>query len=295
MPGDWNDYRYFLAVVRTGSLSAAARRLRVDQSTVGRRLAALEGQVGARLFDHTPQGYVLTPAGDSVRARVERLEEGFLAVERQLAGGDARLEGVVRLATTEALATTLLVPQLGKLRARHPGLSIELCTSHQPVSLARRQADVAVRLGAPPKEPNLLVRRIGVAGFALYAALSYLARRGRPRLRGGLRDHEIVGYSGDLAAAPIARWMIERAHQAEIVFRTDSIGAAHQAVAAGIGLGVLPCLLGAGLTRIGSSLAGTAPIWTVVHQDLQRNARVRAVLLFLSELVRQQHRALAGG
>jgi DNA-binding transcriptional LysR family regulator len=294
VPGGWSDYRYFLAVAKAGSLSAAARRIRVDQSTVGRRLAALEAQVGARLFDHTPEGYVLTAAGQGVLADVEELESGFLAVERRLAGGDGRIEGVVRLATTESFASAFLIDHFGRLRSRHPGLSIELLTGNRPVDLARREADLAVRLGAAPKQPNLIVRQIGAVGFALYAAPSYLARRGRPSLRGGLRGHEIVCYGSDLAAAPIARWMVEHAHEAELALRADSLASVHRAVAAGLGLGVLPCLLGQGLERISPAVLGRSPIWTVVHEDLVRNARVRAVLLFLSELTRQERRALAG-
>jgi DNA-binding transcriptional LysR family regulator len=293
---NWDDYRYFLAVARAGSLSGAARRMRVDQSTVGRRLAALEARVGARLFDHTPEGYVLTAAGESVRTDVERLEDGFLAVGRRLAGGDARIEGVVRVAIVETFANTFVVGHLGELRSRHPGLSIELLTGNAPVDLARREADLAVRLGKAPKQPNLVVRQLGVAGFALYGSRDYLARRGRPRLSGGLGGHEVVCYSGELATTPLARFMTEHAKRAEIVLRTNSVASAYEAVAAGLGLGILPCVLGGrGLERIGSAILGTNPIWSVVHEDLLRNARVHAVLLFLTDRIQRERRRLEQG
>ena len=296
MPAEWSDYRYFLAIARAGSLSAAARSLRVDQSTVGRRLAALEEAVGARLFDRTPEGYVLTAAGDAVRGDVESLETGFLGVERRLAGGDARIEGVVRVATSETFATTFLIAHLGGLRVRHPGLSIDLATGNQPVDLARREADLAVRLGTGPKQPNLVTRQIGEVGFALYGAPSYLARRGQPRLRGGLRGHEIVTYGVELAAIPGARWLMEHAGKADIAFRAVSVGSVCRAVEAGLGLGVLPSFIGARtLQRFGPPVLGTSPVWTVVHEDLQRNARVRAVLLFLADLMAQEKRALLYG
>jgi DNA-binding transcriptional LysR family regulator len=292
---EWSDYRYFLGVARTGSLSGAARRLEVDQSTVGRRLAALEAAVGARLFDRTPDGYVLTVGGESVRADVERLEDGFLAIERRLAGGDARIAGVVRVATTEAFASMFLVPHLAALRSRHGGLSIDLLTGIQPVDLARREADIAVRLGTPPKQPNLVVRQIGAVRFAFYAAPSYLARRGRPRLRGGLRGHAVVGYGGEMATVPIARWVNEQGHKAEVAFRANTIAAVYEAVAAGLGLGVLPCALGdRNLIRVGAANVGASPIWTVVHEDLVRTARVRAVLVFLSAIIAQDGRATIG-
>lgn len=289
-PAEWSDYRYFLAVGRAGSLSAAARGLGVDQSTVGRRLAALEAAVGARLFDRTPEGYVLTAAGESVRGDVERLEDGFLAVERRLAGGDARVAGVVRVATTEMFASMFIIPHLAALRSRHPGLSLDLVAGIHPVDLSRREADLAVRLGAPPKQPNLIVRAIGEARFALYAAPSYLARRARPHLRGGLKGHAIVGYGGEMAAVPIARWLDEQGRNAEVAFRANTIAAVHDAVQAGLGLGVLPCGLGdRDLVRV-SSLAGASPIWTVVHEDLARTGRVRAVLQFLSDTLRRDAR-----
>jgi DNA-binding transcriptional LysR family regulator len=291
---DWNDYRYFLAVARAGSLSGAARQLRVDQSTVGRRIAALEARVGARVFDHTPEGYALTAAGDQVRADVERLEGGFVAVERRLAGADARIEGVVRVAMTDVLANTFIVEHLAKLRRSHPGLAIDLVTGYAPVDLARREADLAVRLGKPPRQPNLVVRPLGTAGFALYASQDYLERYGQPRMRGGLRGHQVVCYGGELAAVPLARFMSERAREAEVAFRANSVGSVHTAVAAGLGLGVLPCVLGdPGLLRIGR-LLGTTPIWSVVHEDLVRNARVRTVLRFLSDLLQRERHALGG-
>jgi len=292
---EWSDYRYFLAVARAGSLSAAARRLRVDQSTVGRRLAALEAHVGARLFDRTPEGYALTAEGESVRAEVEQLEHGFLAVERRLAGGDARLAGTVRLATTETFATGFLIPHLGRLRAEHPALALELVLGNQLVDLARREADLALRLGAPPKQPNLIARRIGSGGFALYAAPRYLARHGTPQLRGGLRGHAIVAYGGELANAPLGRWLADHAPDAEVVVRANTVDAVHAAVIAGLGLGVLPCMLQDKLDRVGGgSPLGSAPIWTIVHEDLARNARVRAVLGFVSGLVHDHRRNLSG-
>jgi DNA-binding transcriptional LysR family regulator len=292
---DWNDYRYFLAVARAGSLSAAARTLGVDQSTVGRRLTALQAACGARLFDHTPAGYVLTAAGESVRADIARLEDGFLAVERRLAGSDARPEGVVRLATTETLATAFLVERLAPLRAQYPRLSLELLTGNQPVDLARREADLSLRIGASPKQPNLVARSLGTAGFSLFAATSYLARRGRPRLRDGLSGHDLVAYAGHLATAPLGRWLDAHAARADVVLRADSVDVVHKAVAAGLGIGVLPCLFTRpGLERVRAEMIGSMPITTVVHEDQARSARIRAVVEYLAEVIHRDRVLLAG-
>jgi DNA-binding transcriptional LysR family regulator len=291
---DWGDYRYFLALSKVGSLSGAARLMRVDQSTVGRRLAALEGHVGARLFDRTPDGYVLTAVGESVRADVEQLQEGFLAVERRLAGEDVRLAGTVRLAITEVFANAFLIPHLRELRLLHPGLSLDLVTGNAPIDLARREADLAVRLGPAPTQPNLVVRQIGLAEFALYGATEYLERRGRPRPRDGLSGHDVIGYHGDLSSTPMARFVHARAQRATVVLRVNSVASAFEAVAAGYGISALPCVLGArGLQRVGS-VGGATPIRTVVHQDLMRNGRIRAVLGFLADVIRRESRSLRG-
>jgi DNA-binding transcriptional LysR family regulator len=291
---EWTDYRYFLAVARDGSLSAAARRMRVNQTTVGRRLAALEAAVGVRLFDRTPDGYALTAAGEGVRADLERVEAGLLAVERRLAGGDARIDGVVRIATPETFAIMFIVPNLQALRSRHPRLSLDLVSGIDTRDLGRREADLAVRVGAPPRQPNLVARRLGVVRFALYAAPSYLARRGRPRPQGGLRGHEIVAYGGEMSRVPIARWINQQGRRAEVAFRANTIAAVHAAVAGGLGLGVLPSVLaGRDLVRVASVAAGSSPVWMVIHQDLVRNARIRAVAQFLADVMRPA--APAGG
>ncbi len=292
---DWNDYRYFLAVSRTGSLSKAARALGVDQSTVGRRLAALEDGCGAKLFDHTPKGYVLTPAGEGVHVDIGRLEDGFLAVERRLAGTDAKPEGIVRLATTEVLATAFLVKHLPSLRAKYPKLTLELRTDNTPVDLARREADLALRIGAPPKQPNLIQRTLGAAGFSLFASPRYLARRGRPRLRDGLRGHDLVAYCGQLAIAPLGRWLDAHATEAEVVLRADNINVVHKAVIAGLGVGALPSLFAASdIERIHPDIIGTSPISTVVHEDQAQSARIRAVVDYLAQVVRRERSLLIG-
>src|SRR5262245_50270245 len=248
---EWSDFRYFLAISRAGSLSGAARELHVNQSTVGRRLLALEASFRVRLFDRTPDGYALTAAGETIRAEVERLEEGFLAVERKLSGGDARVSGVVRLATTELIATVFVTPHVARLKSIHPELSIELSTGSPAVDLSRREADLAVRIGPQPKQPNLVVGNVGELQSGLYAAPTYLAaHRGTP-FRRGLRGHSVVGFTGPLARAEIGRWLDAQATEAEVVFRASTVRAIHDAVLAGLGMSALPgALAERELTRI---------------------------------------------
>lgn len=292
----WDDHRYVLALSRAGSLSAAARRLSCDQTTVGRRLAALEAEIGARLFDRTPDGYVPTAAGDALLAHLTRVESELLAAERRLAGGDARIEGIVRLAITETFASMIVLPELSALRAAQPGVSLELITATAPADLARREADLAIRLGPRPKQPNLIVRQLGAAGYALHASPAYLARHGRPGIRGGLRGHAVIAYGGELRAVPMARALETRTRHAQVVLRSSGAQSVYEAVTAGLGVGVLPCALGrrGGLERLGPVL-GENPCWSVVHEDLARNARVRTVLDFLAGLLARKRRFLRDG
>jgi len=166
---DWNDFRVFLSVARAGTLSGAARLMGVDQSTMSRRLAALESSAGARLFDRTPDGYLLTAAGEAVRGRVEDLESGALGIERQLLGHDARPTGPVRLASSDSFASWFLVPRLAGLFADYPGISLQLVAGNQAVNLSRREADISLRL-SKPQEPNLIARRLGEAAMEEEAA-----------------------------------------------------------------------------------------------------------------------------
>ena len=166
---DWDDLRFFLAIARLGSLSAAAKDLHVAQSTVGRRLASLELSLGVRLLNRTPEGYVPTLAGQDVRAQAERVEAEAQTLERSVAGRDTRLAGLVRVTCAETIASTLVAPCLGSLHVEHPDLMIELIPNPRQLSLSMREADISVRL-TQPDQHDLVVRRIGTVAFGLYAA-----------------------------------------------------------------------------------------------------------------------------
>ncbi|HET9470224.1 MAG TPA: LysR family transcriptional regulator, partial [Usitatibacter sp.] len=142
----WDDVRVFLEIHRRGSMAGAARALKVDQTTIGRRLQAFEESLGARLFDRTPDGHSLTPAGEGILDVAERVEEGMLALERRVGGEDARIAGTARVATSDAFVHGYLADRIPWLRERHPDLEIELTTGQSFVALSRREADLAIRL-----------------------------------------------------------------------------------------------------------------------------------------------------
>ncbi len=287
---DWDDLRFFLAVVRTGSLSAAARGLRVTQSTVGRRLASLEGNLGARLLHRTPEGYVPTLAGEAILGRVERVEAEALAVERAVGGRDAQLQGVVRVTAVETLASHVLAPCFCALQTGSPEIAIELLANVRHLSLAMREADIAVRLSRF-EQHDLVVRRIGALAHGLYASPSYLERHGEPDFGAGCAGHRLVTGLDGSEAPQLAGWLAEVAPRASVALKADSPEAQLQAALCGEGLACLARLRGdtAGdrLRRLRPPQAPPAiGIWLAVHKDNRRVPRIRLVLDAVAAAVR---------
>jgi DNA-binding transcriptional LysR family regulator len=289
MPADWNDLRYFVAIRRAGTLAGAGRLLGVDQTTVGRRLAALEEALDARLFDRTPDGMALTAAGDAIFANAEQIEANVTDLERKIAGEDLRLEGTVRVAASDAFATGFLLPRFAQLRTKLSDVLIEIVTSASVIDLARREADIAIRMRPPGTQPgqlDLVARKIGELGFYLFGSRGYLAKRKKPR-RGDLAGHDLVAYDDDLPPIPGAVWLRDPARGGRIVVRCQTIPQMAAAAAAGAGLAVLPAFVAdrSNLERAASAAIDRATIWLVAHPDLLRTARVRAVLDALAEIM----------
>jgi len=193
---DWNDFRHF----RAGTLAGATRDLRVRHSTVGRRLDALEDGIGARLFLRTPDGFVLTGAGSAILPLIEEAERALVAAERLVESGDERIEGIVRLTTSESFSG-LLVRRLAELRVVHPQLMVEVLAGNRSLDLSRGEADLAVRIAATT-QPDLICKRIGDAGWSLYASESYIARQGAPPSPRDLAGHEVIGFDESRPAFP---------------------------------------------------------------------------------------------
>ena len=293
---DWSDLRFFLAVARQGTLSGAARVLRVDQSTVGRRLTALEEKLGARLMERTPTGYVLTGIGQCVREAAERIEAEAIDLERRVSGHDVRLEGLVRVTVAETLGSRLISPLLVEFHKRNPGIDLELITDARLFSLSKREAELAVRMTQPDRN-ELFVRRLATMRYALYASPDYLARYGDPDLVTGLAGHEVIEYPEETDVVEM-RWIRRIAPKAHRGLRSNTLQA-HLAMAlAGGGIGVLPCFLGdrePGLRRLTDPMAGAERgLWMAVHRDLRNVPRIRAVMDFLAREVKRHQRSLEG-
>jgi DNA-binding transcriptional LysR family regulator len=293
---DWQDLRFFLAIHRAGSLTAAAARLRVNQSTVSRRLSALESAIGMRLFERAPGGLRPTATADRIVPAAERLEAEALAIGRALSGATLGVEGVVRVTATEGLGIHLVAPALRDLHRAHPALQVELLLDSKSLSLSRREADLALRL-ARPRQAGIVARKLGEVRSALYASARYLEERGRPVPRDGLAGHAVLAYDESLGAVPESRWIEQQARRAVCALRTNSVLAQLRAAEAGLGLALLPCYLAepAGLVRV---LPRTADVrrelWLALHADLQHAPRIRAAVEFLVETANASAAALQG-
>ena len=291
----WDDLRFFLAAVRGGSLAAAARKLGVNHTTVGRRLDALQRQLGTVLLQHTPDGLALTLAGESIKAMCERIEADTIEVERRAAGKDRAAAGLVRITATETFAARFVIPATQQLRRRHPEIEIEVIPDYRRLDLVRRQADIALR-NVKPDEPGLIVRHIAKFGFALYASEEYLRHHRRPRRGEGLANQDLAVWA---YMRPMhSQFMGESTEGARIAFRSNSTNALFWAAVYGFGITMLPCYLAdpePRLVRIWHDLPPVMQsLWLIYHEDLRRAGRIMAVAQAIAESFRRESRLLRG-
>lgn len=284
----WDDLQNFLAVARHGSLSAAARALGVTQPTMGRRLSAMENATGARLLVRTPDGFVLTPLGEKVLSRAEKMEEEMLAAERLINASDVQLGGQVRLTTVETLAGQFVVPALVTLQTDHPEMSFELVPASQAFNLSRREADIAVRMSR--FEGDLIVgRKIGSLALAFYEA------SGRPGAT-PKQPHRIVTVLEDQSHLPEAKLITEHFPDAAISLRSNNREVLYEAVCQGGGVGLLPRFQAdrdSRLVRIRSDVPVLRrEIWLGIHSDLRKTPRMRATMDALIEAFAQNAQLL---
>ena len=290
---DWDDLRVVLAVAREGSLSGAARYLRVTHSTVFRRLAAIEQTLGVRFFERFRDGYATTPAGEAAALLAERLADDIAALERRLSGQDMRPSGAVRIATSNTV-WPLVCGHLPEFRARHPEIVPEFTISNAMANLTRREADIAIR-PVPDPPDHLVARRIAGIAHALYASSDYLMRDER----GDLSSQDWIGLEDTDTPSVIGRWLRQHVQPSRMVLTVDALPALHDAARAGLGLTVLPCYLGdpdENLCRVAAPQPELprSVLWLLTHDDLRRTARVRAAMDFFAVAL-SRHRALLGG
>lgn len=294
---DWDDLRFFLAVARSGRLTAAARRLGADHATVSRRITSLEESLKAKLFERRPQGYALTGHGEQLLAKAESMETEALAIQSEIGGADMALSGTVRIGAPDGFGSSFLAPRFASLAKAYPGLELQLIAMPRLLSLSKREADVAITL-APPKEGKVVARKLCDYRLGLYAAQDYLDAMPPIAAAEDLFAHRIVGYIDDLIFTPELDYLDEVAKGLRAQIQSSSVLAQMNAVAAGAGIGVIHHFMAVEEPRLvpvlPESVSITRSFWLLVHADLKDVARVRAVVDFIVREAKA-HRALLMG
>ena len=281
---DWNDLRHFLAVAHEGSTLAAARILRLNQSTVHRRLAALEKSLGCTLAERHPTGYRLTGFGKQLVSFAEEVEKAVSALQRHVASFDKGIEGTIRLTCATGVAHLLVKSQvLDAFRERHPRLKVELLMTESFVDISKGEADIAIR-GGQPKDEALVGRKIADVPWGIYASRSYVALHGGPKIPEDMNNHSIVEFVGELANHKAARWLRSKAPRATVAGQSSNVPSVLLAVKSGAGLAPLPVPLAGRdnelLCVLGPIPELSYPMYLLTHRDLRKIARISAFFNF---------------
>lgn len=288
-----DDAPVFLAIARTGTLTAAAALLGTGIATVSRKIERLEQALGVPLFARHQSGYKLTDEGEALLPRAEALEEAAQRF-RLDAASEAEAVGHVRVATAENLANDIIIPSLASLLDANPGLTIEILTDITTSNLHRRDADLAVRM-VRPERGNLTVKRIGTLGYGLYGSAGYQAGKAK-RDQGVFADEQYIGWSERQQMLPAAQWLERRLKGDALPIMTSSLMGQVAAAKAGLGLAILPHFLAndANLKPVVEDIGLDQPIWLVIHSDLLASHRVKIVGEHLTQIIAANDARLRG-
>ncbi|MFD2248670.1 DNA-binding transcriptional LysR family regulator [Pseudochelatococcus lubricantis] len=288
-PFNWDLLQSFLAIARTGRLTLAAKRLGVDHSTLSRRLSALEGALGATLFERTMAGYALTTHGEHLLRHAESVESTVIALQSELADSRSTVSGAVRIGAPDGFGTAFLAPAVGRLSQAHPELDIQIVATPRNFSLSQREADIAITLSRP-SHGRLHARLLTDYALGIFAAAS------RPDLWRDVAGAEdcaakpFISYIDDMIFTPELDYLSSIARDITPRIRSSNLIAQYQATVAGAGLCVLPCFLAAGdsrLVRVLPDLQLTRSFWLLVHSDMRDLARIRVTADFIADEVRR--------
>ena len=293
---DWNDLRYFLGVAREGSTLAAGRALRVSQTTVARRIAALEQALGFPLFDKRQAGYALTPAGEGLLERAQQVEASATAFSDAAAAHGRELRGTVRITSEDIYGTGLISPLLRDLHDLHPEIMIELDMGQEMRDLGKGEADIALRSSSKHQPSGLVGRQLCKDDWTLYCSRDYAARHGAPSSVEELRSHAIVGGGGGNLWRHYQAWLKQLGLEEQVAMHHANSTGLLSAVRSGFGIAVLPAIV----ADADPNLIRCIPpredhgriLWLLTHERVRREPRVRAVIDFLYERLIEHVRGL---
>jgi DNA-binding transcriptional LysR family regulator len=288
---DWNDLRYFLAVARGGSTLAAGRALRVSQTTVARRIAALEEAVSLTLFERRQAGYALTPEGVELLAHAEAVEAAAQGFDSAASASTRDLTGNVRVTTEEIFAVTLLAPMLRELHELHPEIMIELDTAQAIRDLGAGEADIALRSTIQAAGNGLVGRRLCRDDWTLYCSRDYATRNGVPTSLEDLRNHAIIGGGGGNLWRHYQAWLQSLGLEEQVAMHHASSTGLLSGVRSGFGIAVLPCIVADAepdlIRCLAPREAHERTFWLLTHERVRNAPRVRTVIDFLYERLRR--------
>lgn len=294
---DWNDLRYFLGAAREGSTLAAARVLRTSQTTVARRIAALEDALGFPLFEKRQAGYILTPAGHELLDRAVQVEASATRFADAAAAKSRDLTGTVKITTEEVYAITLLAPILRELHERHPEILIELDTSQQVRDLGAGEADISLRsTKGDAQTAGLVGRQLCIDHWSLYCSRDYAARHGVPASLAELKQHPFIGGGGGHLWLHYQAWLKTLGLESQVAMHHATSGGLLSGVRSGFGIAVLPCIIADGdpdlIQCLPPRMEHGRILWLFTHERCRHTPRVRAVIDFLYERLSRHVRQL---
>ncbi len=289
----WDEFRLVKSIADARSLAGAAELLGVNQSTVFRRLAAVEVAVGARLFERSRAGYEPTAAGEEMIALATTMADSITEFERRVAGRDLKPTGELSVTTPEALGQHFMPAIVALFQALNPGVVVELIFSGQTLSLSRRDADIAIRLTNDPPE-TLVGRRICTGRWGIYCRRDVAAALGA----GPIDSVAFIGFGGGFGTVAGRRWIEANVRPERLAAKVNSVYCMLELALQGFGAALLPCFLGdrsPDLARIGCPLPELdVGLWMLTHSDLRRSARVRAFMDFAGAELAKHRRAIEG-
>ncbi len=290
---NWDHIQTLYILFRQGTLAQAARELSIDPTTVSRRLASLEKELGTRLFTREEGRYIPTDVGHSFYEKAKAMAELAQSLDQLSNVHQDQISGNVRITAVESLVMDCLVPKLPPLRKRFPKLNVQFVSTDLNLSLNKRETDVAIRF-AKPELLNIVTKKLTVAGFAVYAA-SHLNNDWTQYTN---QATDWVTYEDEYGKLPEAQWMRQNMQKPEPALKSNDAGVLKMAIKVGVGIGVLPCYRGdpdPSLTRI----SGPTPVvnreaWLLAPANYHSNSAIRTIVEWINELFEQEQSLFSG-
>ena len=274
---NWDNLRYVLVLAKSGSIASAARELGVNRTTVLRRIDTFQKDIGCRIFERSKSGYALTVEAEKIIDAANEVESVIFNIQRQIEGRELRLEGELRVTTTDTLMVSKLGPHLVGFHRKYPNISVIVSITNSILDLARRDADVAIRPTKVP-DPPLVGNRISDVRFGVFASHDYLREVGEI----SLGEHQWLGFDGGMQSTMPAIWLDSQYPKAKVCFKSDTFLGLKIAAENGMGLALLPHYLGESSPQLQRLPAPTEELttglWLLTHPDLVRSARVNAFM-----------------